>query len=104
MPSAIDLVLIDGSSYLFRAFHALPPLSNSAGQPTGAIHGVLSMLLKFLREYEPRHIAVVFDAAGRTFRDDLFTEYKAHRAPMPDQLRPQVEPLLETVEALGLPV
>jgi DNA polymerase-1 len=104
MPSAIDLVLIDGSSYLFRAFHALPPLTNSAGQPTGAIHGVLSMLLKFLREYDPPHIAVVFDAAGRTFRDDLFTEYKAHRAPMPDQLRPQVEPLLEALEALGLPV
>ena len=104
MPSATDLVLIDGSSYLFRAFHALPPLSNSAGQPTGAIHGVLSMLLKFLREYETRHIAVVFDAAGRTFRDELFAEYKAHRPPMPDQLRPQIEPLLEAVDALGLPL
>ncbi|HWG76375.1 MAG TPA: DNA polymerase I [Steroidobacteraceae bacterium] len=104
MASAYDLVLIDGSSYLFRAFHALPPLSNSAGQPTGAIHGVLSMLLKFLREYEAPHIAVVFDAAGRTFRDELFAQYKAHRAPMPDQLRPQVEPLLQAVEALGLPV
>ncbi|HEX5181755.1 MAG TPA: ComEC/Rec2 family competence protein [Allosphingosinicella sp.] len=102
MASAYDLVLIDGSSYLFRAFHALPPLSNSAGQPTGAIHGVLSMLLKFLREYETPHIAVVFDAAGRTFRDELFAEYKAHRAPMPDQLRPQIEPLLEAVEGLGL--
>ena len=104
MASAYDLVLIDGSSYLFRAFHALPPLSNSAGQPTGAIHGVLSMLLKFLREYETAHIAVVFDAAGRTFRDELFAEYKAHRAPMPDQLRPQIEPLLEAVEGLGLPL
>ncbi|HEX4050840.1 MAG TPA: DNA polymerase I [Steroidobacteraceae bacterium] len=104
MSSAYDLVLIDGSSYLFRAFHALPPLSNSAGQPTGAIHGVLSMLLKFLREYEPPHIAVVFDAPGRTFRDELFAEYKAQRAPMPDQLRPQIEPLLEAVEALGLPM
>jgi DNA polymerase I len=104
MSSGFDLVLIDGSSYLFRAFHALPPLSNSAGQPTGAIHGVLSMLLKFLREYEPPHIGVVFDAAGRTFRDELFAEYKAHRAPMPDQLRPQIEPLLEAVEALGLPL
>ncbi|HLK71932.1 MAG TPA: 5'-3' exonuclease H3TH domain-containing protein, partial [Steroidobacteraceae bacterium] len=104
MSGAYDLVLIDGSSYLFRAFHALPPLSNSAGQPTGAIHGVLSMLMKFLREYQPPHIAVVFDAAGRTFRDELFAEYKAQRAPMPDQLRPQVEPLLEAVEALGLPL
>src|SRR6185437_12603560 len=104
MASAYDLVLIDGSSYLFRAFHALPPLSNSAGQPTGAIHGVLSMLLKFLREYEAPHIAVVFDAAGRTFRDELFAEYKAHRAPMPDELRLQVGPLLESVEALGLTV
>ncbi len=101
---APDLVLIDGSSYLFRAFHALPPLSNSAGQPTGAIHGVLTMLLKFLREYNPTHVGVVFDASGRTFRDDLFAEYKAHREPMPDQLRPQIEPLLEAVEALGLPV
>ncbi len=101
---APDLVLIDGSSYLYRAFHALPPLSNSAGQPTGAIHGVLSMLLKFLREYAPAHIGVVFDASGPTFRDALFTEYKAHRQPMPDPLRAQIEPLLEAVEALGLPV
>ncbi len=104
MSRAPDLVLIDGSSYLYRAFHALPPLTNSAGQPTGAIHGVLSMLLKFLRDYDPPHIAVVFDASGKTFRDELFAEYKAQRAPMPDQLRPQIEPLLEAVEALGLPV
>jgi DNA polymerase I len=104
MPRAPDLVLFDGSSYLYRAFHALPPLTNSAGHPTGAIHGVLTMLLKFLREYSPPHVAVVFDAPGKTFRDDLFAEYKAHRAPMPDQLRPQIEPLLEAVEALGLPV
>jgi DNA polymerase-1 len=104
MPRAPDLVLIDGSAYLYRAFHALPPLTNSAGQPTGAIHGVLTMLLKFMREYQPTHVAVVFDAPGKTFRDDLFAQYKAHRAPMPDQLRPQIEPLLEAVEALGLPV
>jgi DNA polymerase I len=101
---APDLVLIDGSSYLYRAFHALPPLSNSAGQPTGAIHGVVSMLLKFLREYAPPHIGVVFDASGPTFRDALFAEYKAHRQPMPDPLRAQIQPLLEAVEALGLPV
>ncbi|HTW73829.1 MAG TPA: DNA polymerase I [Steroidobacteraceae bacterium] len=101
---APDLVLIDGSSYLFRAFHALPPLSNSAGQPTSAIHGVLSMLLKFLREHNPPYVGVVFDASGRTFRDELFAEYKAHREPMPDELRAQIEPLLEAVEALGLPL
>ncbi len=99
-----DLVLIDGSSYLYRAFHALPPLSNAAGEPTGAIHGVLNMLLKFLRDYDPAQLAVVFDAPGRTFRDDLFAEYKAQRPPMPDELRSQITPLLETVEALGLPL
>ena len=104
MPAAPDLVLIDGSSYLYRAFHALPPLTNSAGEPTRAVHGVLSMLLKLMREYKPPHVGVVFDAAGRTFRDDLFAEYKAHRAPMPDDLRAQIEPLLAAVEALGLPV
>jgi DNA polymerase-1 len=104
IPQRPDLVLIDGSSYLYRAFFALPPLSNSAGQPTGAIHGVLSMLLKFLREYSPKHIAVVFDAPGRTFRDDLFAEYKAHRTPMPDDLRSQIEPLYQIVDGLGLPL
>ncbi len=104
LPTRPDLVLIDGSSYLYRAFHALPPLTNSAGQPTGAVHGVLSMLLKFLREFEPPHIGVVFDAPGRTFRDDLFAEYKANRPPMPDDLRAQTEPLLEAVQALGLPL
>jgi DNA polymerase I len=104
LPARPDLVLIDGSSYLYRAFHALPPLTNSAGQPTGAVHGVLSMLLKFLREFDPPHIAVVFDAPGKTFRDELFAEYKSNRPPMPDDLRAQTEPLLEAVEALGLPM
>ena len=104
LPTRPDLVLIDASSYLYRAFHALPPLSNSAGVPTGAVHGVLAMLQKFLREFEPPHIAVVFDAPGRTFRDDLFAEYKAHRAPMPDELRSQIDPVLEAVDALGLPL
>jgi DNA polymerase I len=104
LPQRPDLVLIDGSSYLYRAFHALPPLSNSAGQPTGAVHGVLSMLLKFLREYVPPRIGVVFDAPGKTFRDDLFAEYKANRPAMPDDLRSQTEPLLEAVEGLGLPL
>ena len=98
------LYLIDGSSYLYRAFHALPPFSNSRGEPTGAVLGVVNMLNKFLKDYEPTLLAVVFDAPGRTFRDDLFEAYKAHRPPMPDELRAQIEPLLETVRALGLPL
>jgi DNA polymerase-1 len=98
------LVLVDGSSYLYRAFHALPPLSNSKGEPTGAVLGVLNMLAKLLKEHDPPQIAVVFDAPGRTFRDDLFAEYKAHREPMPDELRAQVEPLIAAVEAQGLPL
>src|SRR6204780_5461044 len=103
-PERPDLVLIDGSSYLYRAFYALPPLTNSKGVPTGAVYGVLNMLSKFVREYTPRHIGVVFDAPGKTFRDELFAEYKANRPPMPDDLRSQTEPLLAAVEALGLPV
>src|SRR5205823_13703658 len=79
MTRSPDLVLVDGSSYVYRAFHALPPLSNSRGEPTGALLGVLNMLLKFLKDYQPRCIAVVFDAPGKTFRDALFAEYKAHR-------------------------
>jgi len=98
------LVLVDGSSYLYRAFHALPPLTNSKGEPTGAVLGVLNMLAKLVKEHDPPQIAVVFDAPGRTFRDDLFAEYKAHREPMPDELRAQVEPLIATVEAQGLPL
>jgi DNA polymerase-1 len=104
MSTRPDLVLVDGSSYLYRAFHALPPFSNSRGEPTGAVFGVLNMLNKFLKDYEPERIAVVFDASGKTFRDDLFAEYKAHRPPMPDDLRSQVEPLLEAVKSLGLPI
>ena len=98
------LVLVDGSSYLYRAFHALPPLTNSRGEPTGAVLGVVNMLTKLLKEQDPALIGVVFDAPGRTFRDDLFAEYKAHRPPMPDDLRAQVEPLIEAVESLGLPL
>jgi DNA polymerase-1 len=101
---ARTLVLVDGSSYLYRAFHALPPLTNSRGEPTGAVLGVLNMLLKLVRETSPGLIAVVFDASGRTFRDELFDQYKANRTPMPDDLRPQVAPLMEAVEALGLPL
>ena len=98
------LILVDGSSYLYRAFHALPPLSNSSGEPTGAVLGVLNMLNKLIKEESPERIAVVFDAPGRTFRDDLFDQYKAHRAPMPDDLRSQVQPLLDAVTAMGLPL
>ncbi len=98
------LVLIDGSSYLYRAFHALPPLGNSRGEPTGAVLGVLNMLNKLIKDEAPERIAVVFDAPGRTFRDELFEAYKAHRPPMPDDLRAQIEPLLAAVEAMGLPL
>ena len=99
-----DLVLIDGSSYLYRAFHALPALTNSQGEPTGALHGVLTMIQKLVREQCPSHIAVVFDAPGKTFRDEIYKEYKAHRPPMPDELRSQVQPILDAVEAMGLPL
>ena len=98
------LVLIDASGYLYRAFHALPPLTNSKGEPTGAVLGVLNMLNKLVKDEAPERIAVVFDAPGRTFRDELFDEYKAHRAPMPDDLRAQLQPLLDAVEAMGLPL
>ena len=104
MSRAPDLILVDGSSYLYRAFHALPSFSNSRGEPTGAVFGVLNMLLKFVKDYGPKCIAVVFDAKGKTFRDELFSEYKAHRPPMPDDLRAQVEPLLNIIKALGLPL
>jgi DNA polymerase-1 len=102
--SARKLVLVDGSSYLYRAFHALPPLTNSKGEPTGAVLGVLNMLNKLLKDEAPERVAVVFDAPGRTFRDDLFDQYKAHRPPMPDDLRAQVQPLLDAVAAMGLPL
>jgi DNA polymerase I len=99
-----DLVLVDASSYLYRAFHALPPLSNSRGEPTGALFGVVNMLAKFLKDCRPQRIALVFDAPGRTFRDDLFAEYKAHRPPMSNDLRSQIEPLLTILRAQGLPL
>ena len=98
------LILVDGSSYLFRAFHALPPLTNSKGQPTGAVYGVINMLNKLVADYKPEHIAVIFDAKGKTFRNDLYKEYKANRPPMPDDLRSQIKPLHELVEALGFPL
>ncbi|RTQ98936.1 DNA polymerase I [Halomonas nitroreducens] len=98
------IVLVDGSSYLYRAFHALPPLTTSDGQPTGAIKGVLNMLKRLIKDYPDSPMAVVFDAPGKTFRDELFEQYKAHRPPMPDDLRSQVAPLHECVKALGLPL
>jgi DNA polymerase-1 len=98
------LVLVDGSGYLYRAFHALPPLQNSRNEPTGAVLGVVNMLNKLTREESPELIAVVFDAPGRTFRDELFEQYKATRTPMPDDLRAQLQPLLDCVEAMGLPL
>ncbi|HWG67628.1 MAG TPA: DNA polymerase I [Rhodanobacteraceae bacterium] len=97
------LTLIDGSSYLYRAFHALPPLSNATGEPTGALFGVVNMLRATLNE-KPDYAAFVMDAPGRTFRDDLYAAYKANRQPMPDDLRAQVEPMMKIVEALGFPI
>lgn len=98
------LILVDGSSYLYRAYHAPPHLTNSKGEPTGAIYGVVNMLRSLLKQYGPSHMAVVFDAKGKTFRDELFAEYKAHRPPMPDDLRCQIEPLHAIIRALGLPL
>ena len=104
MNSQPPFILVDGSSYLFRAYHALPPLTNSYGEATGAIVGVLNMLNKLIDEYQPEHIAVVFDAPGKTFRDEMYSEYKAHRPPMPDDLRQQIEPLHQIIQAMGLPL
>ena len=104
MAKSGKLWLVDGSSYLYRAFYALPPLSSSSGEPTGAVLGVLNMLNRIFKEDDPQLIAVVFDAPGRTFRDELFEEYKAHRPPMPDELRAQIAPLIEAIPALGLPM
>ncbi|ART62694.1 DNA polymerase I [Kushneria marisflavi] len=102
--AAAPIVLVDGSAYLYRAFHALPPLSTSTGEPTGAVRGVVSMLKSLIRQYPESPMAVVFDAKGKTFRDELYEQYKAHRPPMPDELRAQVGPLHECVRALGLPL
>ena len=98
------LVLVDGSSYLYRAFHAMPALTNSRGEPTGAVYGVVNMLRRLLADYAPEHVAVVFDAKGKTFRDVMYDQYKANRPPMPQELVGQIEPLHELVRALGLPM
>lgn len=100
----IDLILVDGSSYLFRAFHALPPLITSKQQHTGAIKGVINMIRSLVKTYPDSRIAVVFDAKGKTFRNDIYADYKAHRPPMPDELRSQIEPIHAIIKAMGLPM
>ena len=98
------LILVDGSSFLFRAYHAIPPLTNSQGEPTNAIYGVSNMLRKLIADYQSEYITVVFDAPGKTFRNDLYDQYKAHRPSMPDDLRVQIEPLHQLIQAMGLPL
>ena len=98
------LILVDGSSYLFRAYHALPPLTNSKGEPTGAIIGVLNMLQRLIKDFEPTYIGVVFDAPGPTFRDKIYPEYKANRSATPADLISQINPLLAIIKDMGLPL
>ena len=104
MSSKFNVILVDGSSYLFRAFHALPPLVTSLGQPTGAIKGVISMIRRLQSDFPMSNIVVVFDAKGKTFRNDLYPDYKANRPPMPDELRTQIEPIHRIIEQMGLPL
>jgi len=99
-----SLILVDGSSYLYRAFHAMPALTNSKKFPTGAIYGVVNMLKRLLTQYQPEHIAVIFDTKGKTFRDELYAEYKATRKEMPDDLAKQIEPIHDIIRAMGLPL
>src|ERR1039457_4917894 len=98
------LLLVDGSSYLYRAFHAMPDLRNAEGEPTGAIYGIINMLRRLRHDYPAAYIACVFDAKGKTFRDDMFAAYKAQRSPMPEDLVKQIEPIHQAVRALGWPV
>ena len=102
-PKIAPLVLVDGSSYVYRAFHALPMLTTSSGRNTGAVRGVISMLRRLVSDYPDSPVVVIFDAKGKTFRDDIYAEYKANRPPMPDELREQIEPIHEIVKAMGLP-
>src|SRR3990167_3110183 len=104
MPTPPPIVFVDGSSYLYRAYHAIPPLTNSKGLHTHAIYGVINMLKSLLERYKPDHVAMVFDAKGKSFRSDWYPEYKAHRPPMPEDLREQIEPLHKIIEAMGLPL
>lgn len=101
---SVPVVLVDGSSYLFRAYHALPPLTNSKGMPTGAIKGVINMMRSLRKDYSSANIIVIFDAKGPTFRNEMYSEYKAHRPPMPDDLRPQIAPIHAIIQAMGLPL
>ncbi len=104
MATKKELILVDGSSYLFRAFHALPPLVNSRGQPTGAVKGVINMIRALIKGHPDSNIAIVFDAKGKTFRNEIYDEYKAHRPPMPDDLRSQIQPIHDIIRAMGLPL
>ena len=99
-----SLILVDGSSYLYRAFHAMPALTNSKKFPTGAIYGVINMLKRLLTQYQPEHMAVIFDTKGKTFRDELYAEYKATRKEMPEDLAKQIEPIHDIIRAMGLPL
>ena len=98
------LILVDGSSYLFRAYHSPPHLTNSKGEATGAIYGVINMLKSLIKQYDPSHMVVVFDAKGKTFRNDMYSEYKANRPPMPDDLRTQIAPIHNIIKAMGFPL
>ena len=104
MDTTTPLILVDGSSYLYRAYHALPPLTNSKGKPTGAVKGVINMMRRLQKDYPQSTVVVVFDAKGKTFRDEIYSEYKAHRPPMPDDLREQIAPIHEIIRAMGLPM
>ena len=104
MNTDTPLILVDGSSYLYRAFHALPPLTNSKGKPTGAVKGVINMIRRLQKDYPESTVVVVFDAKGKTFRDEIYTAYKANRPPMPDDLRVQIEPIHLIIRAMGLPM
>jgi DNA polymerase-1 len=104
MTDKTPLILVDGSSYLYRAFHALPPLTNSKGLPTGAVKGVINMMRRLQKDYPNSTTAVIFDAKGKTFRDDIYSEYKANRPPMPDELRSQIQPIHDVIRAMGMPL
>ncbi len=103
-PMSAPTILVDGSSYLFRAYHAMPPLTNSDGHPTGAIRGVINMMRKLQKDYPESPIIVIFDAKGKTFRNDMYPEYKANRPSMPDELRVQIQPIHDIIKAMGLPL
>ena len=104
MTDKTPLILVDGSSYLYRAFHALPPLTNSKGLPTGAVKGVINMMRRLQKDYPDSTTAVIFDAKGKTFRDDIYSDYKANRPPMPDELRSQIQPIHDVIRAMGMPL